>query len=282
MKFTAPHEMPIAEAVAKMFPDSSKTTLKKWAAEGRFTIEGTPLSSLMGNLRKDSTLEFGKKVHFIEGGVKIYYEDSDLVIVEKPVGLLSVSTAFEKQETLHGILKRHYRPRMVHVIHRLDQETSGVMVFAFSERAVSGLKELFEKHAIEREYCAVVEGVVESRNGTFSCYLWEDPQYRVHVTTDPKKGRLATTHFEVTGKSKRYTRLKLTLETGRKNQIRVHCQEAGHPVSGDLKYGGQGSRIGRLALHAELLAFKHPVSGKTISVRSAPPKEFDKLSPCFT
>jgi 23S rRNA pseudouridine1911/1915/1917 synthase len=277
MKYTAPHEIPVIEALAALSPDSSKTTLKKWVTEGRLLLNGTPLRSLTGTIAKGSTLELGKRVQFVEDGVKIYYEDGDLVVVEKPAGLLSVSTAFEKGDTLHGILKRHFRPRQVQVVHRLDQDTSGVMAFTFSDRATAGMKDLFAEHAIDREYTAIVEGNVLPKKGTWSCYLYEDAFYRVHAVDESAPGKLAITHYEVIGVSKRYTKLRLKLETGRKNQIRVHCEQAGHPIVGDAKYGAKSNPIRRMALHASLLGFVHPVTKKKLHFTSPVPEEFERL-----
>lgn len=278
MKFKAVQPTPLLEALLSLSPKSSKTTLKKWVQEGRCLVNGLPAKRLDFLMPEGAVLEIGTRVQFIKEGVKILYEDSDLVLVEKPIGLLSVATAFEKGDTLHALLKRHYLPRRVHVVHRLDQETSGIMVFAFSEAGLEGLKKLFEAHDIEREYIAIVEGHLEPKKGTFTSYLYEDAAYKVHSTQDSKMGRLAITHYEVIGTSKRYSRLKLNLETGRKNQIRVHCLEAGHPVAGDIKYGAHSSPIRRLALHAAHLAFVHPVTKKKISFRSQAPEEFDRLA----
>jgi len=152
-----------------------------------------------------------------------------------------------------------------------------VMVFALSDAGYIGLKKLFEAHDIEREYVAIVEGVLQPKEGSFKSYLYEDAAYRVHETQDSTKGRLAITHYQVIGASSRFSRLKLNLETGRKNQIRVHCQQAGHPVVGDIKYGAHSNPIRRLALHAALLAFVHPVTKKKITFRSNTPAEFERL-----
>lgn len=279
MKFKAEQPTPLLQALLALSPNSSKTTFKKWIQEGRCLVNGKPVKSLDSTVPEGGVVELGARVQFMDDGIKILYEDSDLVIVEKPMGLLSVATAFEKGDTLHALLKKRYRPRRVQVVHRLDQDTSGVMVFALSDAGFEGLKKLFEAHDIEREYIAVVEGHLDAKEGTFSSYLYEDAAYKVHSSQDSKKGRLAVTHYQVIGTSKRFSRLKLKLETGRKNQIRVHCQEAGHPVAGDVKYGAQTNLIRRLALHAAHLAFIHPVSGKKISYRSLAPEEFDRLAP---
>ena len=278
-KFIADREVPLEEAAAQIAPNSSKTTLKKWLVEGRLLLDGRPLRSLKGVMQTGSTLELGKRVQFLESGIKIFYEDNDLVVVEKPEGLLSVATAFEKGDTLHAILKRHYMPRKVQVVHRLDQDTSGVMVFALSDMAFDRLKEMFASHQIDREYEAIIEGHLKEPKGVWSCYLYEDQAYKVHVVEDEKKGQLAVTHYEVAAESRRFSRLRLRLETGRKNQIRVHCQQSGHSVVGDKKYGSVYNILGRLALHTALLGFQHPRTGKKLLFRSHTPDSFMKLVP---
>ncbi len=162
-------------------------------------------------------------------------------------------------------------------MHRLDQDTSGVMLFARTEAVKEKLKEMFERHDLERRYTAVVEGEMEETKGEWCCYLYEDSQYVVHVTQDPSKGKLAVTHYVLKGRSKDYSLLELKLETGRKNQIRVHCSQAGHPVVGDEKYGAALNPMKRLGLHASLLAFKHPVTEQMMRFESALPDEFEKV-----
>lgn len=279
MKYVAPFTLPLLEALALLFPQSSKNTLRSWIKDGRVQVEGIPVKNASIQVLEGQEVTVGQRKKIIGGGIKIIYEDADLVVIDKPSGLLSVSTAFEKGETAHALLKAHYRPRKIFVIHRLDQDTSGTMVFAFNQKTYEGLKDLFEVHDIQRSYTALVEGQMLSPAGTWQSYLYEDSQYVVHETEDEEYGRLAITHYRTLATSKRYSGLELTLETGRKNQIRVHCQAAGHPVVGDKKYGAQSNPLKRLCLHAHLLAFKHPISKKEIRAESPIPEEFYRLIP---
>lgn len=208
----------------------------------------------------------GQRKKVIRPGLPIMYEDQEIVIIDKPSGLLSVATAFEKGETVHALLKAHYHPRKVFVVHRLDQDTSGVMVFALNQEACDRLKDLFAVHDIERAYTAIVEGQPTTLKGSWQSYQYEDTQYKIHETEDETYGRLAITHFQTIASSKRYTWLELKLETGRKNQIRVHCESAGHSVVGDKKYGAQSNPLKRLCLHAHLLAFQHPFTKKIVTL----------------
>lgn len=269
--------MSLLEALGFLAPTSSRTSMRSWLKEGRILVDNVIMTQGTREVESGQVISIGPRKTFVDGGIQIYYQDQDIVLIEKPEGLLSVSTAFEKKETAFGILKDHFKPKKVYVVHRLDQDTSGVMLFALSEPAQERLKETFEKHDIERLYIAIVEGIVREKQGSWSSYLVEDPVYRVHSSEDPTQGKLATTHFRLLATSKRYSALELRLETGRKNQIRVHCQDAGHPVVGDHKYGATGTSHGRLCLHAHLIAFKHPITRQQIRCVSPIPDKFRKL-----
>lgn len=279
MKYIASSDLPLLEALTHLSPQSSKNTLRSWIKEGRVQVNDIPIKNPSFIVVKDQCVTVGQRKKIIRPGIPLLYEDRDLVIIEKPAGLLSVATAFEKEETAHALLKAHYRPHQVYVVHRLDQETSGVMVFALNQATYEQLKALFEVHAIERAYTAIVEGHFSQSAGTWQSYQYEDPQYRVHETQDQTQGRLAITHFRTITYSKRYTWLELQLETGRKNQIRVHCQSAGHSIVGDKKYGAQSNPLKRLCLHAHLLAFQHPFTKKKLCFESPVPEEFYRLFP---
>lgn len=277
MKLQLEKDLILLEALAVLSPDSSKTTLRSWLKDGRVCVDG--LVEKVGSklIKRHQTVTVGAKPPPTIDGLRILYEDSHLIVIEKPSGLLSVAAAFEKGRTAHAILKNHYRPRKVYVVHRLDQDTSGVMLFAFSEKAYEKLKKTFEEHDIVREYMAVLEGCLPDNEGTWESYLYEDDNYVVHETLDPNRGRLAITHFEVLKKNKFYSLVKFTLETGRKNQIRVQCKAAGHSVVGDLKYGAMNNLLRRLGLHAQKIAFTHPITGKEMQFESPLPKEYGKL-----
>jgi len=277
MKHTASNDLPIIEALLLISPQSSKNTLRSWIKEGRVQVDGIPVLNASTLVHKDQLVTVGQRKKMIRSDIPILYEDQDIVVIDKPSGLLSVSTVFEKGETAHALLKAHYHPRKVFVVHRLDQDTSGVIVFALNQEANDRLKELFKEHDIERAYTAIVEGQLSIPNGTWKSFQYEDSQYVVHETEDETHGRLAITHFRTLTTTKRYTALELRLETGRKNQIRVHCQSVGHSIVGDKKYGAVSNPIKRLCLHAHLLAFQHPFSKKKMRFESLMPEEFKRL-----
>lgn len=276
-KFPSPGDLELLDALMLLFPDSSKTTLRSWVKEGRVFVDAASIKSAKFVVAKGQEISVGQKARLVENQFPIIYSDNAIVVIDKPEGLLSVSTAFEKSETAFAYLKRKYYPRQVHVVHRLDQETSGVMIFAFSELCVERLKKTFEKHDLERCYTAIVEGRLASQSGTWESYLYDDSNYVVRVAEDPSEGELAITHYRVKDTNRNYSWLELTLETGKKNQIRVHCQSAGHPVVGDKKYGSTCNPLKRLGLHAHYLAFKHPITGKLMKFTSPVPERFHKL-----
>lgn len=277
MKYKASQEIRLLDALCQAMPECTKTSLRSWLKLGRILVDGEVVKNGTTIVLPGQTVILAPKEQKVERGLKILYEDRDIVVVEKPTGLLSVSTSFETGDTAHAILKRNYHPNRVGVVHRLDQDTSGVMVFALSERALKGLKEVFAKHEIERKYAAIIEGHLKEKQGTWSAYLIESDNYTVKETKDKAQGKLAITHYKVLGESRHHSFLDVTLETGKKNQIRVHCQLAGVPVAGDKKYGAKGDPLKRLGLHAYYLAFLHPVTGKLVKFDSPIPKSFLRM-----
>lgn len=275
MKWIVTKPMSLLEALGQLAPEGSKTSMRSWLKEGRVLVDNEMVKLGTTTVYAGQVVSMGAKPKFVEGDVNILYEDKWLVVIDKPEGLLSVSTAFEKEETAHAILKNNYTT--VHVVHRIDQDTSGVMVFARTDECRDRFKLMFEKHELERAYTAIIEGSLEQSSGTWQSYLFEDEAYVVHETDDPEKGRIAITHYAQFGRNRRYAWLRLKLETGRKNQIRVHCQNAGHPIAGDKKYGAKSNPLKRLGLHAHLLGFKHPVTGKQMRFESPLPESFQRL-----
>lgn len=274
MKYIAEENIQLLDALSKLSPNSSKTTLRSWIKEGRVNVDGLEIKLSNHLVAKGETVTVGPKRKIIEDGVEVVFEDRDLIIIDKPSGLLSVASNFEKGETAHAILKRYYGT-LIQVVHRLDQETSGIMAFARNEKAAVKMKEMFEAHDLKRCYLGIIEGSLETPSGTWTNYLYEDSAYIVHATKDPNKGRLAITHYETLMTTAKYSKVLFTLETGRKNQIRVHCQLAGHPIAGDRKYGALSSPFRRLALHAHSLSFIHPGTHKPMSFVSPLPAKLE-------
>jgi len=204
-------------------------------------------------------------------------------VIKKPAGLLTVSTIHERERTVYAYLRRylkvHSPKQKVYVVHRLDKFASGVLVFAKSEPVQSMLKHLFKRHDIQRKYWAVVEGKLEKRSGSVRSCLAPDRLGRMHSTDDKKRGKPAVTHYRVIRRLKDATALEVTLETGRRNQIRVHLSEQGHPIVGDRAYGASENPFGRLLLHAFYLGFVHPTKKTSVQFRTEPPSEFLRYLP---
>jgi len=214
-------------------------------------------------------------------GLVILYEDRDILVVNKPPGLLTVGTDTDKSRTAYFILTDYVRKgcarsrNRVFIAHRLDRETSGVLVFAKSEEAKLRLQKQWQE--TEKKYLAVVHGKCKRRSGTISTYLAENKAHVVYSTTDPASGKLAHTAYRVLRQTKDFALLEVDLLTGRKNQIRVHLAGIGHPIVGDKKYGKGDESHARLALHARAISFKHPFSGKQLVFSAKVPAYFSKL-----
>ena len=211
-------------------------------------------------------------------GLKIIFEDDHLIVVEKPAGMLSIATVQEKELTAYNILSAHVKKRnkdnRIYIVHRLDKDTSGVMLFAKSEEIKKSLQNAWKDVVLDRSYIAVVEGSVKDNKGTITSWLKENKALRMYSSSTPNDGQKAVTHYKVLKRNKAYSLLEVKLETGRKNQIRVHMQDLGHSVMGDIKYGGTKSPINRLGLHAHILAFKHPTTDEVVHYESPVPAQF--------
>lgn len=262
----------LLEALIQFFPDSSRTTLRDWIHRERVQVDGQAIKIANTQVVEGQTLTVGPKGKR-EGDLPIVYEDEHLVVIDKPSGLLSVATDFQSEMTAHAILKQRYSPEKVYVIHRLDQETSGLMMFARTEEAYTFLKEELKRHDVERIYYGLVEGVVKGE-GTWESYLKEDAAYKVHASSNPSFGERAVTHYRAIASHTLYSLVRFQLETGKKNQIRVQSAAAGHPLAGDKKYGATLDPLKRVCLHAHELHFIHPVTKKKLAFSSKIPKEF--------
>lgn len=268
MKLTITQPMPLLEALSLLCRDSSKTRLREFIREGRILVDGEIITRSDINLQAGQVLAFDEhKVKYDISGLKIVYEDQFLVVIDKPAGLLSVASNFEAKNTAHAKLKKRYYPKKVFVVHRLDQDTSGLMLFTAHHESYLALKKALKEREIKRTYHAMVEGTLTG-SGSWSSYLQEDASYFVHTSEDPDEGELAVTHYQAVESKNNYTLVRFTLESGKKNQIRVQSANAGHPIVGDSKYGAKTNRFSRLALHATNLEFVHPITQKRLAFTS--------------
>jgi 23S rRNA pseudouridine1911/1915/1917 synthase len=214
-------------------------------------------------------------------GISIIYEDNDLLVIDKHAGVLSVATGNKEKYTAYSLLYDHVKKNnadgKIFIVHRLDRETSGLMVFAKNSRVQTLMQKTWNDIIRERVYVALAEGEVTPPSGEISSYLKENKNRVVYSGKETGDGQWAMTRYETLRTVPGFTLLRLSLRTGRKNQIRVHLKDIGHPVAGDKKYGASLNPIGRLALHAMVLAFRHPVSGKEMRFETPVPRKFHEV-----
>ena len=214
-------------------------------------------------------------------GLSILYEDRDILVVDKSSGLLAVSTEKVRENTAYYLLTAYVRKgnqksrRRVLIVHRLDRDTSGVMVFAKDETAKRFLQEAWPE--FQKKYYALVHGTPRQKDDVITSYLAENSAHRMYSVSDPKKGKLARTGYKVLKTSEKYTLLEIDLLTGRKNQIRVQLADLGCPVVGDKKYGLKEKGIKRLTLHAASITIRHPFSKEEMTFETDLPVYFKTL-----
>lgn len=214
-------------------------------------------------------------------GLTVLFEDDHLIVINKQSGLLSMGTTKERNRTAYSILsdytKRVDPDNKVFIVHRLDRDTSGVMLFAKSERVQHLMQESWIDTVQQRTYIALVEGVPNPPSGVVSSYLRESKALIVYSSQNPEGGQFSITNYKLIKAANGYSLVHLELETGRKNQIRVHLQDIGHPIAGDVKYGAKTNPIGRLGLHAETIVFEHPITRDEMRFDAPVPKPFLSL-----
>jgi 23S rRNA pseudouridine1911/1915/1917 synthase len=270
--------------------DLKKTKIKQILKFGSVHINGREVTWYKHPLKRGDKVEIlGKERATVERsktelGLKILFEDDAILVVEKPEGLLTMGTEREKVATLYFRLNEYERNKTrdqsgrVYIVHRLDRDASGLIVFAKSD----ALKRVLQKHweLATKKYFAITEGTPAEKEGTIENYLREDEYQRVYsVSQNHPEAQHAVTHYRVLRENGGYALLEVTLETGRKNQIRVHLSGLGCPIMGDEKYGAKSDPFRRLALHACFLSFPHPATGELKIFKSDLPGPFKKIFP---
>lgn len=219
------------------------------------------------------------KMSFHSNSLDIVYEDPYLLIIDKHAGLLSMSNN-TRQETVQTVLNRYLEKgggrNTSHLVHRLDRDTSGLMVYAKDIKTQQNLVEGWQQLVTDRRYVALVQGTFENKQGKIESWLTEDKRFVTHSSPVDNGGKFAVTKYNVLEEGGGYSLVECELLTGRKNQIRVHMAELGHPVVGDHKYGSTDDSIRRLGLHAYMLCFRHPVNGKHMRFETPVPACFEK------
>lgn len=265
-------------------PDHSRSSVKALLTRGQVILDNQTVTQYNHPLQpgQDVLIDWsGPRKEDTMKDLDILFEDPHLIVINKPSGLLTIASEHEKEKTAYHILAEHVRKtdpdKRLFIVHRLDRDTSGVMLFAKSEEVKNKLQNQWKRIVTERAYVAVVEGMVRKLEGTIASRLAETKTKLMYSTTKPGEGVEAVTHYKVLQSAPSRTLLELHLETGRKNQIRVHMKDIGHSIAGDKKYGAQTNPIGRLALHARILAFRHPVTGQPLRFEAPIPPEFLRL-----
>ena len=217
----------------------------------------------------------------LKNDLKILYEDDDIIAINKPSGLLTIATSKEKEMTLYHIVMNYMKSKnknnKIFIIHRLDKETSGIVLFAKNQKAKNMFQKSWETNVKKRCYYAICEGIFDKKEGIIKSYLTENSSFMVYSTQNKKEGKLAVTTYKVCKETNNYSLLDIDIKTGRKNQIRVHLKEAGHIIVGDKKYGSNNNIINRMALHAYKLEFLNPITNRNTIIRTEMPTLFKKI-----
>ncbi len=274
MKYTVKKQMQLLEF---LMIHTNRKNSKLYLKHQQVYVNGS------NQVKFDTMLEIGDVVEISKerssSDLEILYEDNDCVIINKPSGLLSMSNGNQNEKTAYQLVGQYVKSQnknnRIFIVHRLDRDTSGILLFAKNEKMKQLLQNDWNNLVIKRGYLTLVEGVVERKSGTIKNYLDESKTQQVYITKNG--GKLAVTHYKVVKQNRNNTLLEVYLDTGRKNQIRVHMEYLKHSIVGDKKYGATTNPIKRLGLHCHDFEFKHPISKKVIAVKKDAPEVFYKL-----
>ena len=285
LEFTPEADARLLDFLYQAMPDRKRTTVKDYLRHRQVMVDGNVTSQWDTPVGPASLIRVNTSREFqtlANPRLRIVYEDDDIIVVNKGYGLLSVGTDTKREGTAYSILRDYVKRVNPHnklfIVHRLDQHTSGLMLFAKTEQAKETMQHNWNNLVLERRYVAVVEGgAPEPPEGQVRTLPAENSEHVVYVTDNPAEGREALTEYCTLAARGNYALLELELATGRKNQIRVHMQHIGHPIAGDRKYGAKTSPIHRLALHARTLRFVHPVTRRDMNFSTPVPAAFRKM-----
>lgn len=307
MKYTVEHSSPLLKYLYEIMPAQSRTSVKKYLEDSRIQVNGEITTAFDRPLRHGDVITLvpkgvaitesvrsGAKEEAGAKGVKIIYEDEWLIVIDKKAGVPTIRQSTKESDTAYSILtsyvkakagaERHHLkiygkgPARVFIVHRIDMGTSGLLVFAKDERTKDLLQSKWNSMVLERKYRAVVEGCITPQSGTVESWLTENEKsFKMSSSPVDDGGEHAVSHYRTIQPGRKYSAVDFELETGRKNQIRVHCQDLGHPIAGDRRYGASTNPIRRLALHAATLVFRHPQTNEIMRFTSPVPTEFDTL-----
>lgn len=284
-EYKVKEEIGLLDFLLKTLTNQSRNNIKSLLKNHQVAVDGAPISQFDFKLSKDDIVIVSKnrinKRNVTKKEVNIIYEDNEFIVIDKPSGLLSVASDKEKGKTAYRLvtdylqsLDKHNR---VYVVHRIDEDTSGVLMFAKNEKIRDILQAKWQEIVKARRYYAVVEGNMKFKEETLTNYLKENKNNMMYVTDDKRNGKLCKTTYKVIKENKDYSLLDINIDSGRKNQIRVQLGHIGHFILGDDKYGEPSNPISRLALHAYELEFIHPINKKTYRFKAKMPISFLSL-----
>ena len=265
------------------FDNKSRSYVKGILTRGQVQVDGESCTDYARPLLPGQEIAVLHKAPIISAkmDISIIYEDDDIIVVDKPAGMLSISTEKERANTVYHIVTDYMRNSVksgrAFIVHRLDRDTSGVMLLAKNERTKHTLQEKWDTLALRRGYTAVVEGHVLPPEGTITSWLKQTKTLLMYSSKEKGQGKLAITKYCTLQSTDKHSLLDISLETGRKNQIRVHMKDIEHPIVGDKKYGALTNPIGRVCLHASVLWIKHPSTGEKLHFASKMPNAFMKV-----
>jgi 23S rRNA pseudouridine1911/1915/1917 synthase len=280
-RFTVEQPSELMKFLITSMTHKSRNAIKSILARGQVSVNKHEITQYNHPLHTGDivTVEWNKTLAEDKPlGLDILHEDDDIIVIHKEAGLLSIAGGKEKDLTAHKQLMEYVqksdKKNRVFIVHRLDRDTSGVMVFAKHEKAKLTLQNNWQDAVLERSYVGLVERQVKKAKGTIESWLKESKTLMMYSSPTPNGGQQAITHYKVLEATNDYSLLEIHLETGRKNQIRVHMQDIGHPLVGDKKYGSKIDPLKRLGLHAQILEITHPVTGRTMRFESPVPESF--------
>lgn len=284
-KFTIKESCKLLEFLELQFPGKARKSIRQMLQHssvyvGKEIIKRADYSLNKGQIISIRDTKTTQTVNI--SGILILHKDKHIIVIDKPAGLLTVGTEKEKTNTAYSLLssyvKDERRSNKVFIVHRLDRDTSGILVFARSIEIRNILQKNWHNDDHIREYTALVSGKIDKHKGRIESWLKENANYQVYSSYKKDDGQHAVTNYSLIQQNEEFSLLKVIPETGRRNQIRVHLNDIKYPITGDRRYGDGQNPAGRLGLHASVLIFKHPFSGKLMRYESTAPNSFKKFS----
>ena len=275
----------LLEFLLETLKGQSRNSVKSLLTNHRVSVDGAPISQYNFKLAKGDVVIISKTpIHKkTRSNLPIIFENDEIIVINKPSGLLSIASDKEKGSTAYRMLTDYVQQKdkhnRIYVVHRLDEDTSGVLMVAKNEKLRDALQDKWNELVSSRGYYAIVDGKLDKKSGTLTSYLKKNAQNMMYSSKKAGDGQYAVTHYKVLAETDSYSFLDVHIDSGRKNQIRVHLGDIGHNVIGDDKYGNPTNPIKRLGLHAYELILKHPFTGKEMKFKAPIPKEFETLFP---